>query len=479
MKQKLTILGLSGLLLLAGCRADDMVTNAKRQEDLAKKFSVFTKKTDNEVIDYPSGFARLALRYDSLHNKNISGRRTLERLRVLSKKNEVAPTAVEAEAYIDFNIRSQTIVEKNGDRWVVFPRIKGGKVAELVAGVLSEDETKVHFYSLKPDTDIYKTNAHLFEEKYRDRYVFKVNKNNLFELLPMGICEKKGSYYDNCVIDGVIISPPPRRGIGGGGGSTSPWYGDHNPGRGIDGGGGCSMYDMCKSDDGSGSGGGSQSPPPQNPPTDPCEKMKTMNSSAGYRSKIEELNRASVLNRTYETGYKENKNGTFENLTPSASTGHSDGLRININEDTKGYIHTHVNEYESERVDEYGNSEIRQPIKMFSPADVDALMTMAQMQTSGNYADLYGTMVSSDGIYTIKFTGTAEDIKTGFNTREWGNKMVEFWKRSRGSHELKFLKFLKDEMKINGVSLYKTKNNGTVQNKTLGNNNRIQSSDCP
>ncbi|ADQ82257.1 hypothetical protein [Riemerella anatipestifer] len=57
MKQKLTILGLFGLLLLTGCRADDMVTNAKRQEDLAKKFSVFTKKTDNEVIDYPSGFA--------------------------------------------------------------------------------------------------------------------------------------------------------------------------------------------------------------------------------------------------------------------------------------------------------------------------------------------------------------------------------------------------------------------------------------
>ncbi|NHW59889.1 hypothetical protein HA378_32490, partial [Escherichia coli] len=84
---------------------------------------------------------------------NLSGRSQLERLRVLSKKNEVAPTAVEAEAYIDFNIRSQTIVEKNGDRWVVFPRIKGGKVAELVAGVLSEDETKVHFYSLKPDTD--------------------------------------------------------------------------------------------------------------------------------------------------------------------------------------------------------------------------------------------------------------------------------------------------------------------------------------
>ncbi|MEC5394757.1 hypothetical protein [Bergeyella sp. RCAD1439] len=278
MKQKLTLLGLSGLLLLAGCRADDMITNAKRQEDLAKKFSVFTKTTDNEMIDYPSGFARLALRYDSLHHKNLSGRRALERLKTLSKKNEVAPTAVEAEAYIDFNIRSQTIVEKNGDRWVVFPRIKGGKVAELVAGVLSEEETQVHFYSLKPDTEIYKTNAHLFEGKYRNRYASKVNQTNLFELLPLTVCSRKQNQMGECIIDEVIIAPPfPDTGGGGGGGG---WFlGSDEGNAGGSAGGGCTKYAMCMSDNNSGGGGGgsdnSQPPPPQNPPTDPCEKAKT------------------------------------------------------------------------------------------------------------------------------------------------------------------------------------------------------------
>ncbi|WP_153937620.1 hypothetical protein [Riemerella anatipestifer] len=333
----------------------------------------------------------MVLRYDSLHSKNLSGRSQLERLRVLSKKNEVAPTAVEAEAYIDFNIRSQTIVEKNGDRWVVFPRIKGGKVAELVAGVLSEDETKVHFYSLKPDTDIYKTNAHLFEEKYRDRYVFKVNKHNLFELLPMGICNKKRSYYDDCMIDEVMITrPEPSIATGGGIGSVgSGWFWTGNGSGWVsDGeGGDCSRYGMCIYNDGG--GGYTRS----NPPTDPCEKAKTQ-----ITNNTEAQKAVDNLREHIKSGVGGEKGWLFPSEGGAAKpTTENHNHRVNLGplNEIKGAYHNHT-----------GSG-----VDIFSAVDVASLIEIARYRGIGNREDAFMGMVAPGDIhYLIRFTGKKNEL---------------------------------------------------------------------
>lgn len=155
-------------------------------------------------------------------------------------------------------------------------------------------------------------------------------------------------------------------------------------------------------------------------------------------------------------------------------------MTVTVTPSLKGYIHTHLNDYPTDTFNDSGEPLIAQPIRMFSPADVNTLMTMAEMATNGNYSELYGTMVSSYGNYTIMFTGTAADIKTGFDTEQWRKDYVnyrilhKFW-----SFEKLFLNFLKEKMNVQGIDLYKIKNNGTVQKKTLNSNNNVQSSDCP
>lgn len=142
-------------------------------------------------------------------------------------------------------------------------------------------------------------------------------------------------------------------------------------------------------------------------------------------------------------------------------------------------MHTHLNDYETGKTNSEGDPKINQPIRMFSPADVNTLMSLAQTRTTGDYGNLYGMMVSSYGNYTIKFTGTSSDIKTGFDTPQWRNSYLAFMKNEKGTLEAKFLRFMKEKMNINGVELYKVKNDGKIQKKALNSNNKVTSTDCP
>lgn len=236
--------------------------------------------------------------------------------------------------------------------------------------------------------------------------------------------------------------------------------------------------DCSTTSDSSGGGGGTGYTYDQTK-TDPCSDLKTQNANAEYKAKIEELDKTSVLSQKHETGFSEDKNGNFTNLPKSTSTDSSDGLTINITSDTKGYTHTHQNDYEDGTFDSNGNPKIRQPIRMFSPADVNAVMKIASYTTNGDYSEIYGTMISSYGNYTIKFTGSASDIITGFDTPGCRNEYRKFIENEKGTLEAKFLRFISEKMKVDGISLYKIKNNGTIQNKTLNAENKVDSKDCP
>ena len=227
-------------------------------------------------------------------------------------------------------------------------------------------------------------------------------------------------------------------------------------------------------------GGGDEQDEEEEYEGSPCEKLKLQNANTNYKAKITALDKSSVFNKKKETGFSEDKNGNFTDLEPYTSTSTSDGLEVPITSSTKGYVHSHQNDYETGNIDANGNIEIKKPIRMFSPGDVSFLMDMAQLQTDGNYEDLYGTMVSSYGNYTIKFTGTSADIKTGFDTEKWKDKYREYRDSNKEmSFEKLFLTFLRDQMQVEGVSLYKIKDNGTVQQKTLNANNTVNTVECP
>lgn len=222
-------------------------------------------------------------------------------------------------------------------------------------------------------------------------------------------------------------------------------------------------------------------------PYDPCEVLKTKNTDTAYINKINYLK--TKTNLTVETGFSESKTGLFTALVPTQSTNNSDNLNAPIDSTTRGFSHTHLNNYETQ-INEGAFSQrtaFKTPIRMFSPADVNQLMLLTHRNRfSGDYSQYYITMVTTNGTYTLKFTGSAADIKLGFGTDQWRRHFVNAFEETpqKGRNtpvklEKFFLKYLKETMQINSMSLYKINDNGTVDEKKLDVAGEVISIPCP
>ncbi|GJN60682.1 hypothetical protein CMT75_12330 [Elizabethkingia anophelis] len=238
--------GIMTLSTLSSCRTEDNLNQQKQEKDM--RFAVFVPQS-GKTVNYADGFAHLMKRYDSIHKTNLSGMNNapaIIHLNASTDKNNLSSQS--GETFVAFNIRSQTVTEENGNKWVVFPEVTNGKIANLVVGFLSEKETKVHYYLASKESELYKNNISLFQSSL-ERYMKRINKLNLnASLNPV-------SYVKETQIEEVIITVPkknldPRESFGG----INPAY---NTGRGS-----CSDYGGCINDyyaTGGGGGGGSSS----------------------------------------------------------------------------------------------------------------------------------------------------------------------------------------------------------------------------
>ena len=201
------------------------------------------------------------------------------------------------------------------------------------------------------------------------------------------------------------------------------------------------------------------------PPNSPCGKVKAMFAREKYKKKSDSINKNAFYTENHETGFREQKNGALEDLPKSGN----DALNVVLTENTIGYTHVHLNDKYVTNPANPSEERLDIKIRMPSPADVNTLMEMADINKStADFKDLYGVMLSSDGTYVIKFTGTAADINTSFGTTEaikkkWREDFAEYFKENdKPSNETNFLKFLRDKMQVNGVSLFNVKSNGNV-----------------
>ena len=238
--------GIMTLSTLSSCRTEDNLNQQKQEKDM--RFAVFVPQS-GKTVNYADGFAHLMKRYDSIHKTNLSGMNNapvISHLNASIDKNNLSSQS--GETFVAFNIRSQTVTEENGNKWVVFPEVTNGKIANLVIGFLSEKETKVHYYLASKESELYKNNISLFQSSL-ERYMKRINKLNLnASLNPV-------SYVKEAQIEEVVITVPkknldPRESFGG----INPAY---NTGRGS-----CSDYGGCINDyyaTGGGGGGGSSS----------------------------------------------------------------------------------------------------------------------------------------------------------------------------------------------------------------------------
>ncbi|WP_260441759.1 hypothetical protein [Elizabethkingia anophelis] len=239
--------GILTLSTLTSCRTEDNLNQQKQEKDM--RFAVFVSQS-GKTVNYADGFAHLMKRYDSIHKTNLSGMNNapvISHLNASIDKNNLSSQS--GETFVAFNIRSQTVTEENGNKWVVFPEVTNGKIANLVVGFLSEKETKVHYYLASKESELYKNNISLFQSSL-ERYMKRINKLNLnASINPV-------SYVKETQIEEVIITVPkpyldPRESFGG----INPAYNT--------GGGSCSDYGGCINDyyaTGGGGGGGSSTP---------------------------------------------------------------------------------------------------------------------------------------------------------------------------------------------------------------------------
>ena len=180
-----------------------------------------------------------------------------------------------------------------------------------------------------------------------------------------------------------------------------------------------------------------------------------------------------------ETGFAQNNDGTFTNALSVINGGHSLTLgNINL-ADINGFMHTHPNDFLTGEIDpKTGQEKINLIYRIFSPADVIAFLKIAK--ASSNLSDVYATIITSTGDYTLRFRGNINDI-TGLKTASaYRTDYIKIMKKGK---ERGFLHFLKDHININGIQLYKQhkplfSNTIKIQHKTLKSYGKVQTDDC-
>ena len=211
----------------------------------------------------------------------------------------------------------------------------------------------------------------------------------------------------------------------------------------------------------------------------PCEKLQQQNNTA-FQNKINTLKNNLPLKK--ETGYIENDNGSFTYKDNASATETSNTLSLpdpDYYKDIKGFLHTHPNDYED------SEGRMRKGFKIFSPADVIYFNQLVRNAKDNNLPldNVYGVMVSGTGIYQIRFSGNANQIKTTYtNTGDEYNRMyINYFNENKNrSDEMNFLKFMDEHMYVKGVTLIKMNSNATFTKKTLSaDKTQVVDADCP
>jgi len=204
----------------------------------------------------------------------------------------------------------------------------------------------------------------------------------------------------------------------------------------------------------------------------PCRKIRLEIQNPVFYNKIDSLKLETGKKK--ETGYMQYKDGSYTQLTET-NNGHS--LKIPIYRNVSvGFMHTHLDDFLTGKMID-GVPELAMPIKMFSPNDIFNFLRLVK-NTKFNgvpLSSVYATMVSSKGIYTLRFTGNPNDVS---NTLSLSTTEYEKYIKENGN-EKGVLKYLKDKVNINGLHLFKLENNNTVKEKTLSNDgDSVDSNNC-
>ena len=284
------------------------------------------------------------------------------------------------EPYVEFRMFSSVFITENDDVWMVFPRIHNNSVTDLVAAVLSENATQLHYYDIDRSSDFYENNIAAFQKSFSNSELSSTHSS------PCGFEDRPP-----CDIEIVIIQFPNPI-------SYIPPSGVNNIG------GGCSPYVMCVYDDNGGGGSGS-SPISGLPGQNPCDKIKKVGKNQKTKDLMEDLKTKTGDDKEHGSVLVEENNV----ITPFPVTGNpgQKGIDFNVTGQVDGFIHSHYN-------------------GLLSVFSLDDIFGMAQMYTNGNIYDMntfvVGVVTASGTQYLMvidnptKFGTFANSIMNGNQT---------------------------------------------------------------
>ncbi|WP_454059745.1 hypothetical protein [Elizabethkingia ursingii] len=217
---------------------------------------------------------------------------------------------------------------------------------------------------------------------------------------------------------------------------------------------------------------------------DACSKMKAQREDLEFNNRVTNLKGKTGLKK--ETGYTQNgSTGDWDYQNNANATESANSLRLPDAEQSniKSYLHTHVDDFTT--TDDNGNEVTRTGIKMFSPADVIYMMDMLRnAKTRGiNFSDVSGTMITSTGTYTLRFSGSEYQLKsfTSEQSQGYTSAYINFMTSNTNlSLEQKFLQFIDTKMNVKGIELLKLNDDGTNTKISLNSDkSSVTTSNCP
>lgn len=441
------------VVLCVSCRTEDMYLSSI-DENISNKFVVFTKRAEGKEVDYAKGFKVLAYRYDSLYDQNHTGKKAFEL---------VSNGKLTSASYLEFRVHTELVVEDNGDKWLVFPRVQSGNVVDLIYAGLTQDETYVVYRLIDKHSEFYKV------------YVSDFQKGIAY-LSTKSSARNGGD--DVTEIDTVVI--PPKKG----GNNVSFIMPDFSGGISD---GGCDAYSNCIP---GGMGGGGGSPKPRNH-QDPCKKVSDKLNNPKVTPKINELKNNAKLNG--EKGFKIKANGE-----PSAMIDGGEGSHAVNMGDMSGYEGVYHNH----------------PVNgtpMFSVQDIENLLYLALFQGNGNQGNAYSGLTGAATCsscpggyynfhYIMQYTGVDyNELGQFVNNAQWDSDEIRSYyvdlhtklmygpnhyynyQYNNLSHEgvEKLFFGVLDEMGLKDkVSLKRVNANNEVENITVDSNNNIKVKPC-
>lgn len=189
------------LIVLLGCRNEDVWVENIKYEEESRKFSVFTAQSSNDTIDYAKGFEILAKKYDSIYYPK-STKKIVSLNRGDNFENK-------ENSHIYFKIRSNVLFDDTGDVGIIFPKIKNDKVANLVLALLTNEETEVYYYDINIESEFHKIYIDAFSKAYEG--IIKGSKKNRISSKSKGLDEPIGK---ETLIEEVVIYVFRERGMG-------------------------------------------------------------------------------------------------------------------------------------------------------------------------------------------------------------------------------------------------------------------------